>query len=691
MTGRPRWRGRAGEDTGASLVLALALMTFLGLVIGALLSYSAASIRATKATDGRAARTYAADGALKTAINQVRNSDFNNDPGQACPELSVPGSTPTALRITCTAGAGTGAASERVPITSANGPAQTVLALGALAGEPGIAQQAPNALRVQGKVFSTGPITTGTGSLESLDAAVVSKSTCTGTVISRNALGVVVPTVCAATASIPGDPNYPQPSAGLVYRPLPTCDTGSTVEFVPGYYDDAVGLSAMMAGTGPCAGKTFHFRPAAAGIGIYYFDFHNGEGGGLPTGPRVWTIDDRNAEVVGGTPQGWVPDAAAPVSPGACVSPLTATTSPGVQFVFGGDSRLHLKAGSVELCGQYSTSTPPVALYGAKTGNDTVTGPTVYATDRTGTNPGTGPTFSSPTRIQTTDNLASSAVIDATSVVAGVTASVVVKGFVPPAGAIPAGSLLTAAKLAVVHRDNNATAESRLSLLRLTITPTRPGAAAFPDVPQPTIYQDGPDGTAFHTDTLDLLPTLAADVHTYGFTGMQVRYDAGATLFSKVTEHLDSIRLTLTYRKPAVRGQRIAVNGGANCIASYAGGCDLLETEAGATLSVQGTLYAPYALADLRLTDVTAPVVRAGLVVRALRTQATGRAGYDGPVLEVPNTSTGPQPLDVYFRAYLSTKVVATARVRFPASDPTVPPTPGRRAVTVLSWTIRRN
>lgn len=683
MTGRRRWR----EDDGASLIMALALTTFLGLVVGSLLTYSSASIRAARTTDSRAAATYDADGALKTAINQVRNSTVNNDPGSTCPDLTVPGSGTSTLRVTCTAGSGTGASSERVPITATNRPGQTIQTLGTTTGETGIAQVGGNPFRVQGKVFSNGPIATGTGSLESVDAAIRARGACTGSVVSRDAQGNQVATVCSTTTGLPADPAYVQPIAGLTWRPLPTCDSSSTVEFTPGYYDDAVGLSDMMDGDGPCAGKTFLFPSAAGAVGLYYFDFHNGEGGGLPVGPRVWTISDRAAKVVGGTPQGWTPDVSTPTVPGSCVSPLNATTSNGVEFVFGGDSRVALKAGAAELCGQYSTTTPPVTVYGAKSGNDTVTSKTAV-TDQTGTNPGTGPTFANPSRIYTPDAIASTAVVDATSVLAGVTASVVVKGFLP-ASTVPAGAVLSSAKLVIVHRDNNATG-SRLASLKVTVTPTRTVAAPLANVPQPTIYSDGPTGTAYHTDTLDLLPSLGPDVHANGYTGLQIRYDASAALLNKVTENLDSIRVTLTYRQPAVRGEKIVVNGGANCVGLALTGCDLLETEVGSTLSVQGTFYAPYGFVDLRQTGVTAPVIRAGTVVRAMQLQMTPAAGYTGPLLDLPSTSTGPVPLEIYFRAYLSSTVVATARVRFPATDPTATPTAGRRSATVLSWTIRR-
>lgn len=672
--------------------MALGLVTFTGLVIGSLLTYSATSVRATRSTDTRAARTYDTDGSLKTAINQVRGSDFNNEPGTSCPAVSVPTSDGSTSTITCTAGAGTGAAGELVPVTSANRPGQAVLTLSGNSAEPGIAQRSGSAFRVQGKVFSSGTISAGTGTLESADAQVVARGACTGTIVSRDAQGAVVPTVCSAAAGlIPADPAYTQPTAGLVYRALPTCGTDSTVDFLPGYYDDAVGLSAIMGGVGACAGKTFLFRPATGGgVGVYYFDFHNGEGGGLPAGSRVWTVNDARAVVVGGTPLGWVPDSATPVVPGSCVSPLRATANNGVQFVFGGDSRLYLKAGSMELCGQYSSTAPPVALYGAKTGADTVTGPATLLTDGTGLNTTGGPSFLNPARITATDASPSSVVIDAANTAAGVLSTVVVQGFAPPTP-IPAGSILTAAKVSIVHRDNNATSTSRLSLVALYAQTTRQGGPVLSGVPQPSAYQDGATGTAFHTDTLDLLGSLAAEVHDNGYVGMGFRYDVGVAQPNRVTENLDSIQLVLSWRPPTVRGETVAVNGTANCVGLYPGGCDLLESEAGSTaLVVQGTLYAPYANVDLRLSGAVAPVFRAGLVARALQVQVTAAANYSGALVEVPSTSGGPLALEVYFRAWVAGRILGTARVRLPATDPTAPPTAGRRSVSVLSWTIRR-
>jgi len=533
-----------------------------------------------------------------------------------------------------------------------------------------------------------------------VNAQVIARGTCSGTVISSDAQGNVIPNNCSAPAAlIPADPNYTQPTAGLAYRPLPSCDTGSTVEFSPGYYDDAVGLSTMMGGNGTCKGKTFLFQAAAGGgVGIYYFDFHNGDGGGLPTGGHTWTIADQTAFVVGGTPRGWVPDVSAPVIPttfpGSCVSPLNTTTNNGVEFVFGGDSRLFLKAGSVELCGQYSTSTPPTTLYGAKAGADVVSGPVTAKTDGTGSNPGTGPSFANPANITEKDTSTATATVDATASSTDVTASVLVEGFVP-APAVPAGSILTSAVLNVVHRDNNATGKT-LKSLGITVTPnqSRTGAAALTGVAQPSKVLVGPSSTTNHTDAIDLLASaeLANEVHTYGLAGLQVRYDATVAPGNNVTENLESIQLVLTWKPPVVRGQRSTVNGAANCVGAYPSGCSFLQTNLNNTaLYVQGTTYAPYAALDINLTNSTAQVFRSGLIARALSIQLTASASFSGALIEVPNDSTGGVPLDVYFRAYISGRLVGTAEATFSSADPSSPPTPGHRNVTVVSWAVRRN
>lgn len=686
MTGRRGWRG-AADDTGASLVLALVLLTVLGLVVGGLLTYSANSLRTAATGSGRAAGVYSVDGALQTAVNQVRTSAYNNDPGQPCADLDYPRGEGGTVRVTCTAAGGSGGSSQKVAVAG-NRPGQAILTLGGT-DEVGIQQGGAATLRVQGKVATRGPINTGTAALRSVNDTVVAGGTCTGSVQGSDAAGNPVAATCSVpAASLPTDPNYAQPTSGLTYRPLPVCDTSGTVEFSPGYYDDAVGLTQMMSGAGACAGKVFHFRPgpSTGAAGIYYFDFRNGEGGGLPTGSHLWTVNDANAVVVGGTPRGWTPDVSRPAAlPGSCVSPLDSTTNGGVRFVFGGDSQLRVLAGKAELCGQYSATEPPIALQGAKTGTDTSrTGYTT--TDATASTPSGA--FVNPQNIPVLDGVASSATVDARGSTTDVTAAIEIGGF-DALTAVPAGSILTEARIVVVHRDNNDT--SPLRSLRVAVAPTRTGTF-FAPATQPTVYQDGPTGTTYHQDSLNVLPNLAKEVHDHGLGRLRVRYEATAAAGSRVIENLDHVRLVVTFRAPVVRGQETPTAAGAvNCVgARGTAGCQFLRTETTGTLVLQGTLYTPLAAVDFRISNAAAPFVRWGLVTRTLYVDLGPSVPFTGPLVTIPSTSAGPVPLEVFFRAFVDGRVAGTARVRYPATDPTATPTPGARAVQVVSYTVRR-
>ncbi len=152
-------------------------------------------------------------------------------------------------------------------------------------------------------------------------------------------------TNCNATTT-QSDPNYPAPSATQTARTVPTCTAGAVVNFSPGLYTNATGLSN-------CDNATMAFAP-----GTYYFNF---------TGPSsTWTMN--TGSLVGGTPTTTLVAGRSPTIPGSCVSPLTSTTpNAGVQFVFGGVSRMDVTGSArAELCGSYSAAAPPIAVYGLK-------------------------------------------------------------------------------------------------------------------------------------------------------------------------------------------------------------------------------------------------------------------------------------------------------------------------------------
>ena len=219
---------------------------------------------------------------------------------------------------------------------------------------------------------------------------------------------------------------------------MPACTTpNSVVTFLPGYYDDAAALTAMMKGDSACRHSTWWFKP-----GTYYFDFHNTTNPLLESAENVWTVDD--GTLVAGTPVdasgAAVPAPAVPAAiPGACATP-TNGASAGVQFIFGGSSRLEVGSGKAELCGSYSTTKPPIAVYGMTSGSETSTSEALRPTgvsllSKFGLT-------ATPSRLGTVDGVAASW----KSTVAGDSAPITLSGY-SQAGAIPAGSVLESAEL----------------------------------------------------------------------------------------------------------------------------------------------------------------------------------------------------------------------------------------------------
>jgi hypothetical protein len=675
MTGRIRHR--LADDSGASLILALLLTTALGLVAAALLTYSGTAINATLATRDRAQVTYDVDGALQATINGVRNSTYNNGTGQTCAPAGFPGQNQTrAVAVTCAAGPGSGASGSSVPITSANKPGSALLTLGTHAGEPGIEQSSNNVLRIRGRVYSNSTVVANPGELQVADAQLIARGSCAGTIVSTPAPS------CNNTSANPAgnDPGYPQPTSGMVYREAPaTCAAGSVIHLDPGYYDDATALSNLTSGAGNCKRKTIHFRP-----GTYHLDFRNGENG-VPAGSHVWDVADKDTVVIGGTvTPGW--DTTTRPTPGSCVSPLESTSANGVTFVFGGDSRLNVAAGRVELCGTYSSGSPPVTVYGATSGADTsATATTTVATATASA--GSGTFTGSPNlaaAVTATDGSFASATASNTS------RTLTTTGFATTA--LPAGSILTAASVRIVHRASMTGSGSTV------LATVKRGGTTLATNPLTL-------GGALGAEDIPVTNALADAVHDTGSVPvLQVTYAATATNKGTVTADVDSVRLVLTYTPPTVRSQRTS----GSCVgtAPYVPAttnCALIRTAGSqASLYIQGTTYAPYAALDIALTNASGQVFRSGLIARSLRIKITASSGFAEPVIMVPDDASAATPLDVYFRAYLCPegsacsspapaapwKLAGTSRVRY--TDPGGSPSAGHRDVDVLSWTLHR-
>ena len=150
------------DDTGASLVLAMAFLTGVGLVVAALLGYSSTAIRSAAATLQHAQGANDVAGGLQAAINSVRTSTFDNAPGENCLGADHTLAYPDGgVVVTCTPAPNSGVSGGLVQIGSSNKPGWALLTLGTNAGEPGIGQSGNNTFWVRGKVQSNSTIAIG--------------------------------------------------------------------------------------------------------------------------------------------------------------------------------------------------------------------------------------------------------------------------------------------------------------------------------------------------------------------------------------------------------------------------------------------------------------------------------------------------------------------------------------------------
>lgn len=366
---------RATNDSGTALVLVLILVTVLSLGLLAVISLSTSSIRTTVALRSQASSSYAADAAAQILIDQIRRETFSCDgPGSSTQQLSsfypVAGAANSSAAVRCTpdpdSGSGGGA-------NSSPGSAILTLATGS---EPGIDVNSSNnqSVKVRGGIFSNSTIVLEGNKSDLQNTATNSYVYAMGNCVLNGSKIISTPAAVCNYSSQPGaatdrrgkDPatvplhgaTFDTPPAPTVVQTPPACTGKKIYELQPGLYRDATLLNALT-NAASCSTSIFHLNP-----GRYYFNFTN-------PGTHKWTIAD--GWTVGGTASAALNVNKPPSMPGSCVAPGTgsATTSSGVQLIFGGDSRVdYTKNGNddanIEICASNAASGPPIALYGLK-------------------------------------------------------------------------------------------------------------------------------------------------------------------------------------------------------------------------------------------------------------------------------------------------------------------------------------
>ncbi|KRA37624.1 MULTISPECIES: hypothetical protein [unclassified Nocardioides] len=684
---RSRLRRGALDDTGAILVLAIIIVTVVALVTGLVLTRGDGSLRATIKLRAVAGTTYAADGAAQVVLNGLRtgywdtaddavgtviptNWVFTNEPGDGCfgqskggfvtedddlllssfyPATKSSGDAPTSAYVECVPEDATGAQGTVRHVSNANSPGDAIITLGNSGGENGLSN-ANKTLRVRGGIRSNSNISA-SGAIEVNDANVRARTgTCDNVTVSAGY------TKSCPAGGGPSDPNYPADISTIpVLRTVPSC-TGTYVELQPGYYDDAKALTDLTTG----CNKIVWFR-----TGSYYFDFHNKSSNGDPlyengiTGAErdnIWKI--AGTRVIGGELIGGGTPSGATTIPGACQNPISDAGAQGVQFIFGGDSRLMFDTDSlVELCATYRSTRPPIVVYGNKTGSNptltTLTGsagglttsgtPTVTGTgsdpETFALNPETDPRpLVSPipltaAALQNDGNgIATWKRVGLTGTAGNETRTITMGGFAPPS-TIDKGAVLKAARLVVRHRA--ASASTTASTIR--ITPSVAGSTTL-----------GPFNltrpTSLTTETIDLKTAqttvynaLAKSIHDRGYTGASI--DFTATANRNQSAQLDAIRLELEYYVPQMRGPAAIST---NCTTTV-GGCAAIDsaTNGKGEPYLQGTTYVPLGKVYLNVANTNAQVFRWGIIARALHIDLNGAFKFTGAVIELPDNSPG--------------------------------------------------
>jgi len=632
---------RQSEDSGSALAIALSFLMVFGLIIGVVLQFATTGQRTTLTVREEATTTYAGGGALDGAINAVRsNLSQGTQAAGASTCFTIPASqldNPSPVAVTCTPRSGSGAS---IGGGTASQPAEAVLTRSANAAE-GVVLGSGASVPFQGAVAARSLVSVPAGASLSSPDPVTAGTACVGTT-----------TPACTVAAAPADPGWPGPSTAStpLKGALPAC--AALVTLTPGIYRSAAALQAVL----DCA--VVWFQP-----GTYFFDFTD-----ALTHELVIGAGD---EVVGGTPSGWTPGAAG----AAGVPPYPTSTAPGasacdagqpgVDLVFGGDSRLTVQGGGrAQFCAlETGTAAQHIVLRSS-------TGSSVASTGASGTAasseivvPGARPW----------SNAAGGAA-------AGGTAANVK---LPNTGGPPSKLLVGPVAATLVPTDATGitvTTTVRESLKgtgtsRLAVRPGNGGATLAS-----VLLRDCPPSPCAGSATG---PWYLDSTTTTGLTPAQVNGMSFEVIISNpnptpIEAWIDGVTVTVTFSVPVQAAGGTVTGAPAYTPGSATTTPLLLASGASTVLALHGTVYAPAAVVDLGLTGVPYTVADRGLVVRHLQLSMTPAAAGGPPLISIP--SLGQQPR----RVLLTTDTGARADVTFANAAGTR----NGSIPTVLEWSI---
>ncbi len=583
---------RAGADEGSVLVLALAFMLAFGVLIGVVLQLGATGARTMVSVRDGGIDTYAGGGALDGAINLVRSDPtIGLAPAAASTCFTLPagglGNT-SAVTVSCQPRSTSGAALG-----------------GSTAAQPAYAVTALSGTATEGVTVSSGTTTLQGGAAinKALTVAPGATLDSTGYPVTAGSCPVLgtVKDACATGGAV-ADPGYPGPSTATAVQrtTLPAC--AATVTLQPGVYRSAAALQSVLS----CPGATI-----VLATGTYYFDFQD-----ATTHELVYAGTGR---VIGGA-----------VSGTSCQP-----ASPGVDLAFGGDSRLRVTSGKVDLCALVplgDLTQQHIVLRGLSTTTTVPTTATVVTT--AGTSVG-GTAWATPTNGAVVDGATT------TSSLAGNGKPDAVLNVKLPAVAVPPDATNISATITVRESLDTGSTSTLAATSAELLTPA---GAVVASQPLANCLIAGQCVAALKDDTTAAITGLtAAQLNgTPTPAAIQVRLTKPGS--SNVVAAIDGVTLNLSYDLPLRPACTVSAG---SCVAGSVPISPLLTASgayASSTVALHGTVYAPTSSIDLSLTSVTETVVDRGVVVRHLVSTMTPAAGAPA-MISVPAVGRKPRTM----------------------------------------------
>jgi hypothetical protein len=649
-------RRSKGDESGAALLIALIFIVILSVVVVAIIGFGGTGLRGAVAISSLRDVQHDVDAATEAAIQSIRPNQLAGTKDQTCPTFTSPaGSSGQTVTVTCEPVGNSGVSDDQ--------PQFAIQTLGKNPGEGVHAAATGDVLNINGGVYSNGNITvTGSNGSMMVEGDVLARTSCPSP-------PTLVTTGLRHCPLLAGDPPGDDPNLGAAIAAPPTLadppgtctSSSSVVKFVPGYY-------SQIPSPGPgCTSGVWWFSPGpvdGAGkntLGVYYFDFPDAVDCPGCTTKDAWALGTDT--LIGGTPNGWTEstNASSIALPGAC----KADDPGGVQFIFGGPTSLAADSasGSIELCGAPapSSSTPKqqIVLYGLKSGSRPSTGPTDLKPATASSPVGQ---FVSPDKALTIDGM-----VTTDSLVTKATpGTVTLSGFTT----VPAGSLITAASLRIVHSESGGT-EPKVTL----------GATGVPSF-SPSYGLA--NSATLAEENVNILSDLN-DLAWNKIDNLQVTYTASTNNNPVQSASLDGIWLRVTYKAPALEPTR--------CVAGSPGGCvpTAVSTKHVKDYLFRGTIYTPRANLDLLFHNKATDVYFRGIIANSLNVDVSASSKQSLSPFALPKGTAGRV---VRFTATISGKQRLRAVVRF--TDSTPPDASGKTraspgfAVTVQSWAVLR-